>query len=192
MIYNALNSITKKINDYLNMKYSGNGNSYIQLCNLYDHSGGLEVNDSNKIIVSLVNIEKENVFGASHTFLSNQNGKHGKINPAININLYVLFSSVFSGENYSEGLKFISSVIEFFQSNLVMDHSNTAMLNSGIQRLTFEMVNLGFQELGQLWGVIGGKYMPSVLYKVRMLSFDQEHIQSEISSIDNLRTNITQ
>jgi hypothetical protein len=31
------------------------------------------------------------------------------------------------------------------------------------------MVNLGFEELSNLWNVLGGTYLPSAVYKVRLL-----------------------
>jgi len=189
MIYNALNTITKKINEYLNLKYSSDSN-YLELCNLIDHTGGLAVVDPNKIIATLVNIERETAMGINHRVLDINQGKNALSNPPVYINFYVLFSSVYTGDNYTEGLKFIASIIDFFQTNLIIDHANAPMLNSDIEKLIFEIVNLDFQSLSQLWGIIGGKYMPSVLYKVRMLSFNPAHIKQDVSTIKQPNINI--
>jgi len=71
----------------------------------------------------------------------------------------------------------------------VLDHSNTPQLSPKIEKLTFEIVNLDMQSLNQLWGTIGGKYMPSILYKVRMLSFDQKYIKAELHSVSQPNSN---
>ncbi|MDR3705687.1 MAG: DUF4255 domain-containing protein [Paludibacteraceae bacterium] len=189
MIYSALNIIVSKINDYLKLRFSSNSN-YLELCNLLDQDGSLAIVDSNKIIATLINIERETAFGINHQILPNNNGKHALTNPPVYINLYILFTSVYTGKNYSEGLKFISSIIEYLQANLVFDHANTPQLGPKIEKLTFEIVNLDIQNLSQLWGAIGGKYMPSILYKIRMLSFDQGQIKSELYSVSQPDFNI--
>jgi len=191
MIYNALNVVATKINDYLKLKFSSNGN-YLELSNLLDQDGSLATIDTNKIIATLVNIERETVLGINHQMRKNNNGMHTSMNPPVFINLYLMFTSVYTGKNYMEGLKFISSIIEYLQSVLVFDHSNTPQLNPKIDKLTFEIVNLDMQNLSQLWGAIGGKYMPSVLYKIRMLSLDLEYIKSELVSVSQPNSNLEQ
>jgi len=38
-----------------------------------------------------------------------------------------------------------------------------------LEKLTFDMVNMNFEQLNNLWGVLGGSYFPSVVYKVRLV-----------------------
>jgi hypothetical protein len=188
MIYSALNIIVSKTNDYLKMKFSSADN-YLELSNLLEQDGSLAVVDTNKVIATLVNIERETAQGINHQMQAHDNGRHTLMNPPVFINLYILFTSVYTGKNYTEGLKFISSIVEYFQGVLVLDHSNTPQLSPKIEKLTFEIVNLDMQNLNQLWGTIGGKYMPSILYKVRMLSFDQKYIKAELHSVSQPNSN---
>lgn len=188
MIYSALNIIVSKTNDYLKMKFSSADN-YLELSNLLEQDGSLAVVDTNKVIATLVNIERETAQGINHQMQAQGNGRHTLMNPPVFINLYILFTSVYTGKNYTEGLKFISSIVEYFQGVLVLDHSNTPQLSPKIEKLTFEIVNLDMQNLNQLWGTIGGKYMPSILYKVRMLSFDQKYIKAELHSVSQPNSN---
>ena len=44
-----------------------------------------------------------------------------------------------------------------------------------------DMENLNIQDASNLWGMLSGKYLPSVLYKVRMVSFDGADIYSQSS-----------
>jgi hypothetical protein len=45
------------------------------------------------------------------------------------------------------------------------------------------MYNLSFQEQNNLWGSMGAKYVPSVLYKVRMVTIDEGSIVLEVPEI---------
>lgn len=62
--------------------------------------------------------------------------------------------------------------------------SNPAM-DAGIEKRILDMENLDRRELKNMWGMFGGKYMPSVLYRVRMIAIDSDavtgrrHIVSE-------------
>ncbi len=52
-------------------------------------------------------------------------------------------------------------------------------LDPGIEKLVFELYNLSFEQLNQVWGMLGGKYYPSVLYKMRVISIDEMSIEAE-------------
>ena len=90
----------------------------------------------------------------------------------LNINLYVLFSAYFSAGNYSEALRFLSFVMGYLQQKNVFNRSNTLQMDSHIVKLVFEMENLSTERMNNLWASLGAKYMPSVLYKMRMLTID--------------------
>ncbi|MEM7488913.1 MAG: Pvc16 family protein, partial [Pseudomonadota bacterium] len=42
----------------------------------------------------------------------------------------------------------------------------------GLSQLTVEIANLGAEDVAQIWGNMGGRYLPSVLYKVRSVVID--------------------
>ena len=39
------------------------------------------------------------------------------------------------------------------------------------------MVNMSTEKLNNLWATLGAKYIPSVLYKLRMLTFDSSDLR---------------
>jgi hypothetical protein len=43
-------------------------------------------------------------------------------------------------------------------------------LDRSIEKLTTELQSLSYEQLNQIWAFIGGKQLPSVIYKVRMVS----------------------
>jgi len=54
---------------------------------------------------------------------------------------------------------------------------NTPRLDPGVEKLTFEMESLSSEKLNNVWSTLGAKYMPSVVYKIRMLTFDSSVIR---------------
>jgi hypothetical protein len=56
-----------------------------------------------------------------------------------------------------------------------------------MEKLSFEIFNLSIQEQSNLWSTIGGKYLPSILYRVRVIKVDEGSLMptsTEISGLD--------
>ncbi|HVZ25413.1 MAG TPA: DUF4255 domain-containing protein, partial [Sediminibacterium sp.] len=168
MIYEALTCITEEINEFFRTKLRINEEKIV-LSGIVNQDGTVAIQGENKVLVTLVNVEKEPIGKGGSGFggrtLSNSS-------PPVSINLYVLFSAYFSSANYAESLRFLSFVISFLQDKNVFSQSNTPRLDDSIEKLTFEMETVGSEKLNNIWATLGAKYIPSVLYKVRMLTFD--------------------
>lgn len=134
---------------------------------LSDNANGGDEN----IFMSLINVEENRVSRDPHNYIRNGTDIILK-NPAVNLYLTVLFTSVRPVGGYGLALQSLQQVIQFFQRKYVFDHSNTPNLEPGIEKLILEMVNLNLEQLQQVWSVLGGKYHPSVVYKMRMVTID--------------------
>ena len=54
--------------------------------------------------------------------------------------------------------------------------------------MLYEVITLNADKLSNMWAALGAKYMPSVLYKVRMLTIDESVVREYrpvVSSLDN-------
>lgn len=152
------------------------------MSNIAEQDGTLAPNINNKLVVFLVNIERDT------TSSRYQGGPRGyelsaSSYPPVYLNLYVMVAGNFGGGNYPEALKFLSNAVSFFQRQPVFDHQTTPDMDKRIDKLVLEIENLNIQDLSSMWGVLGGKYLPSVLYKVRMVSFEAGDILSQLSPI---------
>jgi len=98
-------------------------------------------------------------------------------------NLYLMFASYFSGNNYQEGLKFISSTISYFQGQDVFDQQNSPGLSRNIDKLILDVENLNVTDLSNLWGILSGKYLPSILYRVRIVTYDSSAVKKQTPSL---------
>jgi len=179
MINSAILHLTNYLNQYLKRTFDLN-EDIVALSNIVEQDGTVATNVTNKLVVCLVNIEKDStsVNLPKRGMMPSDKAVMGY--PSVHLNLYLMFAAHFSGNNYSEALKFLSHTISFFQRNPVFDHQNTPDLDRRIHQLALDIENLDTKDLSSLWSILSGKYLPSILYKVRMLSFAADDIKAQI------------
>jgi hypothetical protein len=153
---------------------------------LINLDGSITKNIENKVVLSIINLEHEKVVKHNKTYVSSPTGAYHKVNPPVHLNLYVLASANYNSGNYMEALKMLSSVIGVFQASKVFTANTYPELAPYIERLTLEIYNVPVQELSHVWSGIGAKYVPSILYKVRMISIEKDRVQEEISGITDV------
>lgn len=180
MIDTAINHVATNVNQHL-MRTFGLNEDVVVVSNILEQDGTVATHVNNKIVVSLVNIEKESV--ALNNAGAPTAMRRTVTSPPLYVNLYLMFASYFSGSNYQEGLKFISNTIHYLQGQSVFDQHNSPELDRNINKLTIEMHNLDITDLSNLWGVLSGKYLPSVLYKLRMVTVDADAVKDQTQSI---------
>lgn len=134
------------------------------------------VNESN-VLLSLVNIEEEVMLRNPENFFKRDLNTVYK-NPPMHVNITIMFGAYQPNENglgtnYEGSISKIQKVIGFFQRNSIFERANFPDLPVGIEKLTFELINLNLEQLHHLWSMLGGKYIPSVAYKMRMVVIDE-------------------
>jgi hypothetical protein len=134
-------------------------------------AGGNANNIDDDIVISLINIEENRISRDPRNYVKSGTDVLLK-NPAVHLNLTLLFTAIRSDAAYGPALQNLQRVIQFFQSKYVFDHSNTPALDPGIEKLILEMVSLNMEQLHQLWAMLGGRYQPSVVYAMRMVTID--------------------
>ncbi len=182
MIDTAINHIATTVNRHL-MRSFGLNEDVVVVSNILEQDGTVATHVNNKIVVSLVNIEKDSVPVAQSRAGGAPGVRSIVTSPPVHFNLYLMFASYFSGNNYQEGLKFISNTISYFQGQSVFDRNNSPGLDRRIEKLVLDIQNLDITDLSNLWGVLSGKYLPSILYKVRMVTFDGEAVSEQTPKI---------
>ena len=124
----------------------------------------------NSIAASIINIEEDRVFKSQTPDRIYTNGQHIVLEPELKLNLHVIFAANFDVKNYDQALKYISYVLTFFQSHSAFTSVEYPALDPSIEKLTIELQSLSYEQLNQVWAFIGAKQLPSVIYKVRMVS----------------------
>lgn len=167
MIDGALTVVCDRLNAHLATLY-GVSEDLVVLAPLSDSEGRPSAETRNRLAMFLTNIAEDSVPRAGHKATR---GPMGETRP-IHLDIYFMLASGHDPEIYGEGLKLISSALLFFQSNPVLNPARVPEMPAGINQLTIEISNLRVEEVGQLWGNLGGRYVPSVMFKMRSVMID--------------------
>ena len=184
MIHNLLPVVCSELNDYFKSRYGVRENRLV-LSNLINQDGSVALEGSNTVVCSLVNVEEETTLKATAGTTSS-GGTFVKSSPDIYVNLTIIFSSYFVGKNYVEALKFLSGVIYFFQGKPVFTNDNTPGLSDNVEKAVFDLTSLSFHDLSAVFQMMGSKYLPSVVYRIRMLTFATDNMEDTIPSISGI------
>lgn len=194
MIDNLLEAIKEEVDTYLKLKMRDNREAYIHLVPVIDQDGKSSVAE-NTVCMSLVKIEEDKNNMAVPPPHNRVNGQVHYFNPPVKLHLFVLFSASTSDgqeKNYTEALKRITHVIAFFQSKNVFTSANTPRLEQGFGKVTAELFNMTMEEQNNLWGMLGGVYRPSVLYKLRAVLVQEEHVRAATGPVTETDVQFTE
>ncbi|WP_428242866.1 DUF4255 domain-containing protein [Gynuella sp.] len=142
-------------------------------------AAGAIVNDSGKYVVpqdsiaaTIINIEEDTSLKEQNRENRFQQGQNIQVEPRLKLNLFILFSANYS--HYDQALKHLSLVLTYFQSHRSFSRERYPALNENIERLAVELQTLNYDQLNQIWAYLGGKYLPSIVYRVRLVSIQDQ------------------
>ena len=180
MIAKTLTQLAAQLNRFLRQNFKLD-EDIVLVSNLNESDGSACTHINNKLALFLVGIEKEAAIRNKPSLLDTGFSRSANSAPPLYLNLYVMLAANFNGANYSDALTLLSASISFFQRNPVFSRQSLPELDPAIAQLTLDLENLSIQDASNLWGMLSGKYLPSALYKVRMLSFDGSDIYAQSS-----------
>ena len=196
MIYETLEILKDQVSKFLEQKTNDANLVVLENISKYDNP---EVNTMNdKVVLSLLNVEEE-VALKNNPNVKFKNGEAIYKNPAVNLNVFAIFSA--NRSTYPRSLTAISLIIEFFQSKSIFTQINTP-LNPAIPaldtikefRFLTELYTPSFEQLNYIWGTLGGKALPCVIYKVSVVKIESEALFKKgtpITEISGTVNNIT-
>lgn len=138
------------------------------------------------IVLSIVNIEEDKTQKNQSLYIKDTNDKTNILRynqPTQHLILSLLFSSYNKDlSKYLDGIDKLKNIISYFQQNNSFYYKNddSEMINYttflsktdleqvNYTKITMELVSLSMEQLNQMWSYLGSKYMPSVLYKIRL------------------------
>jgi hypothetical protein len=191
MIHESLKFLAEEVNKYLNIKMPLPGNIPVRLVvSNISAAGDAQANIDPKIndqaVLSLVNVEEDRVAKQQEHFTKTDTSTVYK-NPPLYLNFYILFAM--NRTVYADNLKILGYIIQFFQHQYVFTPITHPNLDPSIQRMIVDMHNMSFEQANHLWSILGGKYVPSVLYKVRQVTANEDAIISESGLIKEIELN---
>jgi hypothetical protein len=189
MIENTLKFLKDEVNKFMNLQ---TGSSLMEekvvLSNIVntDQSTAMGL-PTDKMVLSLICIEEERQLKSQDHYSRTTNGNVLIVNPELRFNLYVLFAAHFTHANYSEALKFLGLTLRFFQAKNVFDAKEYPSLSNEVKRLIVDLHTQPMEQQSQLWQAMGGKFLPSIMYKIRMLTVNEQHALQESTVISEVK-----
>ncbi len=193
MLYEALQILTNEVNIF----FQEQGHGLEDISVVLDNIALAESEDdradamANAVVVTLLTIDEESTLrNFPNTRI--QNGTSVYRNDKVNLNLYVLFSGNLT--SYSDSLRAISKVIEFFQGKNIFTQSNSSFEDAypfdQLQdfRFTMELYTPDFEDLNYIWGTLGGRQFPSALYKLALVSIEQNLAVAQTPTVSQMIT----
>jgi hypothetical protein len=183
MIRTALEFIKKELDAYIVERENDLANytigNVVDLKSIVLPNGNINLDNNKHVSIMLTGIEEERREGKRPYIIPAENNRLLRLNPPIELDLFVLF--VAHSSDYETALRDLSDLVSFFQANAVFDEQRYPSLNASvsepvnkpwqlIERLSFRLSNLSFEQQNNLWAMLGGKYIPSALYKMNMLT----------------------
>jgi hypothetical protein len=180
MIDVALAYIKDSLNQHLKNEFI-NSNAKVVLSNLVNADGSVAKGTEGNLVLFLVGLNEESSLkNTLNRSPSASSGAFAKKQAPLHLNLQLMICANFIELKYVEGLTYLSSIVRFFQANKKIAPDGS---NEKIDKLTFDLCKLDYGELSHLWSAIGSKMMPSLVYKVGMLVFDDAKVTQMIEPI---------
>lgn len=201
MISHALTIVINELNAHLSAIY-GPGANKVRLGNPSDgFVSDKEGMSRDSVVFSVINIREEKTLKNLPNYVRDDVRQIAQYaNPPVFLNFQIL--AISPHETYADGLILLSRVIRFFQFRNVFTQeevdpksiTDSAPKNSldclESFKLIFDLYSPSMEEVNHLWGTLGGKQYPFVIYWMRMLDLKFHTEPRESSLIKEIVTDI--
>jgi len=194
MLFKALSLISSQLNEFIE-PLSGDKEVIIGNIALHELPDQNQLKD--KIIISLINLEEEATL-KNYSHNKKNGGNVSYFHSPVHLNLHLLFTANYP-QAYDTALIRLSSIIRFFQHRNSFDIQSAQPLPDTVDitdpddiemLLKIELCTLTFEQINYLWGTLGGKQMPFVLYKARLVTIRENRIFREGGIIEEIRKDL--
>jgi hypothetical protein len=155
------------------------------------------VDESAQVYMSLVNVEEEQTLKNLQSLRQTEVRPLAYVNPPMFVNLYVLFTA--NHKDYNVAIENLSQILFFFQGNRAFSLATTPVASTGVFatieeienriKVNVDLMSLTFEQVNHLWGSLGGKQMPFLLYKVRQVEIDANRMLRGGGVIEEIQIN---
>ena len=203
MISHALTIVMNELDKHLVDSY-GADPSQVGLGNVSEGVVSVPGNGAllrDRLYLSLVNIKEEKTLKNLPDRIRNDaNLRVSYENPPIFLNFLILIMTTHT--DYVNALTVLSRAIRFFQFKNVFTQDNVdpaSITTSSVPinpldqletfKLIFDLYSPTMEEVNHMWGTLGGKQYPFVLYSLRMLDLKFRGVQKESGLITEVVEN---
>ncbi len=188
MIGKIADHVVSELNTYFGLLASAQTDQ-VAAGSLFDLDGTPNAKVKDKLVFSLVNIEQDRTYHSLDVYKKNGRNDIEITKPELKVNLFFLL--IANHGNYQEALKSISRAIAFFQHRHSFDIDPMLPTTSSGRKnhIVVEMISMSFEQQNHLWGMLGGKYMPSVMFKAGIADIRDERVEGEVAPVEEVVIN---
>ena len=175
MIHHALQIIRDELQQCIGAKLKPQSKvTYASLANPTNDQGEPGW-PANALALSLVNVEEERILRNQAPVVCRDGDQAEFATAPLKLHLYLLVSANFN--EYIDSLRYLAYAMSFFQTKAVFNHQNAPGMHADLEQLNLELHSLTFEQLNQLWGALGAKYVPSALYVVKLVCLGEDQVE---------------
>lgn len=143
-----------------------------------------------KVVMTLLKLEEDATLHNNQNLTLRENRAEQK-NPPVFLNIYLLISA--NCDTYDKSLRCISKTIEFFQGKMVFTQQNTVYDRTNVAldelddfRFNLRLFTPSLEETNNIWGTLGGRQLPFVIYKIQLIRISHDKVLSSAGVITHI------
>ncbi|WP_336514854.1 Pvc16 family protein [Pollutibacter soli] len=189
MIDVALQTVVDSLNDYFAQRMGlehPDPTPYVILDNVAKYRqaahNNAHIHHSDNVVLTVVNLEKSSLHHSSPHHLLNS-GANASNSNSYRIHLHCLFS--ITVEPYNRALQFLGLITDYFHLHPVFEFEQR---DGEKNKIAMEQVVLNFEENQQLWSMLGGNLLPSVMFRaaLQMHAVESKQLEAKTSGFPYL------
>lgn len=180
MIDLALGFLHDQLNGHLTQLFGSDDLAPVSLSPVVGPNGEDAI--SSRLGMALIKVDEERVHRSQKRHRLVDDAVVYFTEPDLKLNLHVLIAAGRQLDTWEETLVSLSSAVTYFQSRRFFDSKEFPTL-APIDKLLVELQTLDFETQNHIWGALGAKYVPSVVYKVGVITIQREVVESTATPI---------
>lgn len=188
MIHHAVGLVANRLNQHLKVRLQS-PDDLVAVSTLTDHEGKPAAQVRNRLVLFVTDICEETAARSVQPRRTSGDRMAVTAQP-VHLNVFFMTCANFDPQNYLEALKVLSHSVQFFQSNQLLNQQNAPEMPPGLEQLNCEINNLAEDTNSHLWGIHGGRYVPSVHYKMRLITIDSDTLIEEQPLVTGVDTDV--
>lgn len=165
MLNETLTHITNVLNTFFSTKYKLDQDKVIAN-QLVDSMGHVPLENTNKLVLTMIDIRKDNGVRQTTGFVSENTGTSKQ--PAA-YHLELLLSGMFDA--YRESLTFLSDTMELLQEKpTIFDRKASKELDGKVLKINIELIDISTEDAHHLWASLKTPKRPCLHLKARVLT----------------------
>jgi len=176
MIAAAVTLVADRLNQHLRTRFSV-GDDLAAPSPPVDAEGKQPAGARNRLILFITGVTRESLARALPPRAPPGGGRSAVATEPVQLNVHLMMAAAFDADNYLESLKVLSAGARFFQANPVFSPNRAQ--GAGLAQLAIEISDLDVEAANQIWSMHGGRYLPSIHYKLRLVTIDAAAVTRE-------------